>query len=191
MGGGVGLTKHPMNDFNKVILTGRLTADPVFKTIDQTDLSEFTLAVNRKYKTETDAVKQSTEFVAIEAWGRNAQSVRAYLKKGRQVLLEGELHINKWEADGVNHSRPVVKASNIQFLSEGKPDAQAQPAARTEKTRKGKEPMNCRSEGLAFVGGYVHRNLKAKIKRVARSEKRTVTDVITGFLQDGVTSRKK
>ena len=121
-----------MNDLNRIFLTGRLTADPVFKTVGQSNVSEFSLAVNRKFKGDADTVKQSTEFIAIEAWGNQATAVRDYLTKGRQVLLEGELHINQWEDASGKHSRPVVKASNIQFLGNGKPEAQAQTAARSE-----------------------------------------------------------
>lgn len=115
-----------MNDLNRIFLTGRLTADPVFKTVGQSNVSEFTLAVNRRFKTDSDAVQQSTEFVPIEAWGNQATAVRDYLSKGRQVLLEGELHINQWEDEKGKHSRPVVKASNVQFLGNGKPESGTQ-----------------------------------------------------------------
>lgn len=97
--------------YNKVVLVGRLTRDPETKqTLDGNLISTFTLAVNRSNNGEAD-------FIRIVAFRKLAELVHNYLQKGRMVLVEGKLRINKWKAnDGQTRSTPEIWADNIVFI---------------------------------------------------------------------------
>ncbi|MBI5853458.1 MAG: single-stranded DNA-binding protein [Planctomycetes bacterium] len=106
-----------MANFNKVILAGNLTRDPELKyTQSGQAIAKFGLAINRKYK-QGEETKEQTCFVDITAWGRTAEVVNEYAKKGRPILVEGRLEYSTWEKDGQKRSKLEVVAENIQFLS--------------------------------------------------------------------------
>ncbi len=99
-------------DYNKVVLIGRLTRDPeIRQTLDGKLIGNFTIAVNR------GGNRDEADFIKIVAFSKLAELVRDYLAKGRQVLVEGKLRINKWQTnDGQNRSTPEIWADNIVFL---------------------------------------------------------------------------
>uniref|UniRef100_A0A7C5RJ52 Single-stranded DNA-binding protein n=1 Tax=Fervidobacterium thailandense TaxID=1008305 RepID=A0A7C5RJ52_9BACT len=101
--------------FNKVILVGRLTRDPETRqTLDGNLIATFTLAVDRAGNGETD-------FIRIVAFRKLAELVHTYLQKGRMVLVEGKLRINKWTSnDGITRSTPEIWADNIVFVDSKK-----------------------------------------------------------------------
>ena len=106
-----------MANFNKVILAGNLTRDPELKyTQSGQAIAKFGLAINRKFK-QGEETKEQTCFVDITAWGRTAEVVNEYAKKGRPILVEGRLEYSTWEKDGQKRSKLEVVAENIQFLS--------------------------------------------------------------------------
>ncbi|MFN4223357.1 MAG: single-stranded DNA-binding protein, partial [Fervidobacterium nodosum] len=89
--------------YNKVVLVGRLTRDPETKqTLDGNLITTFTLAVNRANNGEAD-------FIRIVAFRKLAELAHTYLQKGRMVLVEGKLRINKWKTnDGQSRSTPEI-----------------------------------------------------------------------------------
>lgn len=106
-----------MASFNRITLVGNLVRDPELKYIPSgTPICSFAIAVNRKYK-QGDDWKESTCFIDIETWGRQAETASEYLKKGRQVLIDGRLEQDRWEAqDGSKRSKHKVVANQIVFL---------------------------------------------------------------------------
>lgn len=106
-----------MNDFNKVILTGRLGKDCELKyTPTGTAITNFPIAVNRTSKKEGQT-QQECSFFDIVVIGKSAENCSQYLSKGSFVLIEGRLRQNVWEKDGKRRSRVEVIADNVQFLS--------------------------------------------------------------------------
>jgi single-strand DNA-binding protein len=108
-----------MADLNEIRLIGRLTKDPVSKTIPSgTQLATFGLATSHKYKDQTGVAKEDTVFVDITCWGKLAELASKYLKKGRQVFIGGRLRYETWEDKqaGQKRSKLTVVADNIQFL---------------------------------------------------------------------------
>jgi len=96
--------------FNQTTLVGRLTRDAELKyTKNSKAVASFGLAVN-KFK------KDEALFIEINLWGKSAEAVNQYLKKGTQVLASGELEIQKWEKDGVKHQKTVINCFNVQLL---------------------------------------------------------------------------
>jgi len=102
-----------MASFNRIILAGNLTRDfEVRYTNDKTEVVSNTIAVNRKFKD-----KDETTFVDFTAFGKVAETMNQYLKKGSNVLIEGRLQQNNWTTqEGQKRSKLVVIVESFQFL---------------------------------------------------------------------------
>ena len=108
-----------MASFNKVILAGNLTRDPELRyTPKGTAIARITLAVNRSWKTETGETKEEVSFVDIDAFGRQAEVIGQYLKKGRPLLVEGRLRQDSWEDKNTQQKRTklMVVLEGFSFL---------------------------------------------------------------------------
>lgn len=105
-------------ELNRVFLIGRLTKDPeVRQTSNGTPVTNFTIAINRKYKSVTGELKEDTTFVGIVAWQKLAELCKQFLAKGRAVLVEGKLQNRSWETeDGQKRSTLEIRADRIEFL---------------------------------------------------------------------------
>lgn len=87
-----------MASFNKVILLGNLTRDPELRyTPKGTAMARIGLAVNRSYTTDTGERKEEVSFVDVDVWGRQAETLAQYMRKGRPLLVEGRLKLDTWE----------------------------------------------------------------------------------------------
>lgn len=106
---------------NKVFLAGNLTREPDLRyTPAGLAVASFGLAVNRKWKDKNGEQKDDVCFVVINAFGRTAEVMGEYLKKGSPVFVEGRLQFSRWEKDGQKQSALRVVADSFQFLSSGK-----------------------------------------------------------------------
>ena len=106
-----------MASFNKVIMIGNLTRDPELRTTPKgTSVCSFSLALNRRYKTESGEDRDETTFVDIEAYGKQAELIGKYLVKGRPLMVEGRLKLDSWEKNGEKRSRLKVVTENFQFM---------------------------------------------------------------------------
>ena len=99
-----------MANFNKVILAGNLTRDPELKyTPKGTAIARFGMAINRTWKTETGENKEEVTFVDIDAFGRQAEVISQYMKKGRPFLLEGRLKLDQWEDKNTHQKQSKLR----------------------------------------------------------------------------------
>ena len=81
-----------MASFNKVILMGNLTRDPELRyTPKGTAIAKIGLAVNRNWTSESGEKKEEVTFVDVDVFGRTAENVGQYMRKGRPILVEGRL----------------------------------------------------------------------------------------------------
>jgi len=111
-----------MANFNKVILMGNLTRDPELRyTPKGTAIAKLGLAVNRTWKTDTGDTKEEVTFVDVDAFGRQAETLGQYMKKGRPILVEGRLRLDTWEDKQTNQKRTKlgVVMESFQFLDFG------------------------------------------------------------------------
>ena len=111
-----------MASFNKVILAGNLTRDPELRyTPKGTAIARLGLACNRKWKSETGEMKEEVTFVDVDAFGKTAETIGQYLKKGRPILIEGRLRYDTWEDKNTKQkkSKLGVVLENFQFLDSG------------------------------------------------------------------------
>ena len=99
-----------MANFNKVILAGNLTRDPEMRyTPKGTAIARFGLAINRTWKNEAGESQTEVTFVDIDAFGRQAEVISQYLKKGRPVLLEGRLKLDQWEDKNTHQKQSKLR----------------------------------------------------------------------------------
>lgn len=108
-----------MSNFNKVFLMGNLTRDIELRhTPSNMAVAGFGLAVNRRYRTGDGDQREETTFVDCEAWGRQAEVMSQYLRKGRPVFVEGRLKLDQWEDrnDGSKRSKIKVVVEQFQFI---------------------------------------------------------------------------
>lgn len=103
---------------NKVILLGRLTADPQLQyTQSGRKHSRFTVAVNNPYKDKNGDWQEDTAFVDCILWGEKAERFIERGYKGARVLVEGRLIQNRWEdKDGNKRSKLEVRIERVQVL---------------------------------------------------------------------------
>src|SRR3989344_1877993 len=104
-------------NLNKVFIIGRLTADPELRTTPSGDhVVSFSIATNRYWRTKEGERKESTEFHNIVAWGRQAEVINQFSKKGSIIMIEGRLQTRSWEGkDGQTRRTTEIVAENIQL----------------------------------------------------------------------------
>jgi len=108
-----------MASFNKVILMGNLTRDPELRyTPKGTAIAKIGLAVNRVWTNEAGEKKEEVTFVDVDVFGRTAENVGQYMRKGRPIMVEGRLKLDQWDdkATGAKRSKLGVVAETVQFL---------------------------------------------------------------------------
>lgn len=115
-----------MASYNKVLLMGNLTKDPELRyTPSGTAVANLRLAVNRKYRTKEQELKEEVCFITAVVWNKQAETCNQYLHKGSSVFVEGRLQSRSWEDNaGAKRSVVEVRAERVQFM--GAPRAQAQ-----------------------------------------------------------------
>jgi single-strand DNA-binding protein len=108
-----------MASFNKVLLVGNLTRDPELRyTPKGMAVVSAGLAVNRHWTSESGEKKEEVTFVDFSAWGRTAENLAQYMKKGGAILIEGRLRLEQWDdkQTGQKRQKLTVIAETIQFL---------------------------------------------------------------------------
>ena len=107
-----------MASFNKVILLGNLTRDPETRvTANGNTICKLGMAVSRVYSTRDGERKEETTFVDIDAFGKQAEVITKYMRKGRPLMVEGRLKLDQWETnEGQKRSKLGVVLENFQFV---------------------------------------------------------------------------
>jgi single-strand DNA-binding protein len=105
---------------NKVLLYGNLTRDPEVKALPSgQQVASFGIATNRTFKNREGAQQEQTEFHNIVAFGRTAEVMGQYLKKGRGVFIEGRLQTRSWDKEGQKQYRTEIIVDSFQFGPQG------------------------------------------------------------------------
>jgi single-strand DNA-binding protein len=95
--------------FNKVLLIGNVVKDTESKSVKNTSVARFRLAVDDTIK------KDSVLYIDVEAWDKQAEFAEKWLKKGKGVIVDGRLCMDSWEKDGKKETKIFVKAQEIRF----------------------------------------------------------------------------
>lgn len=111
-----------MASVNKVILIGNLTRDPELRyTPKGSAVCELGLAVNRKYRLESGEAREEVTFLDVTFWGKQAETISKWMKKGRPLYIEGRLQMDTWDdkTTGQKRSKTRIVGEEFQFLGDG------------------------------------------------------------------------
>ena len=123
-----------MASFNKVILIGNLTRDPELRyTPKGTAIAKVSLAINRVWTNEAGEKKEEVTFVDVDVFGKAADTVGQYMKKGSSMMVEGRLKLEQWDdkQTGQKRQRLGVVSESFQFLGSKEPSTSPAPQPRT------------------------------------------------------------
>lgn len=123
-------------NINKVILMGRLTADPELKTsANNVSIVQFTVAVNRRYAKEG---QQNVDFIDCTAFSRSAEFLSKYFRKGSSIIVFGNIQVDQWK-DKEGHSRRSTRVivDELQFGESKNRDSSASAAVPASGDREG------------------------------------------------------
>lgn len=109
-----------MPNYNKVLLMGHLTRDPQLSyTPTQMAIVEFGIATNHKWTGKDGSQKEEVYFGDCKAFGKTADNINKYFKKGRAIFVEGRLVTDSWTAqDGSQKSRTRINIDSFQFVGD-------------------------------------------------------------------------
>ena len=126
-----------MPNFNRVILMGNLTRDPELRYIPGSGqaVADLSLAISRRTRTQEGEWRDSATYVDITACGRQAEAIHKYFTRGRPILVEGYLQLDRWiskkktekHPDGEPRSKLRVVLERFEFITSR--DSEARPAA--------------------------------------------------------------
>jgi single-strand DNA-binding protein len=107
---------------NKVFLYGNLTRDPELKALPSgQQLASFGIATNRSFKDKNGQKQEATEFHNVVAFGRTAEVIAQYMKKGRPLFIEGRIQTRSWDdkEGGKKNYRTEIIVDSFQFGADG------------------------------------------------------------------------
>ena len=127
---------------NKVLLIGRLTANPELKyTTSNNAVTTFSIAVDRNFKNENG--NKEADFINIVAWNKKAELIHQYLKKGDRVGISGRLQVRKYQNErGENRYVTEVVADEVEFLNSKKSSLDEKNPVKSEDNRTLEEKVN-------------------------------------------------
>lgn len=109
-----------MSDLNKVFLNGNITNDLNEKSFvfigNGTAKLSVSIAVNKSIK-RGDSWENKPSFFEVVCWGKLAERIKGYAKKGQRISVSGELSQESWESNGQKHSKVVVIADNVELAT--------------------------------------------------------------------------
>ena len=103
---------------NKAIIIGNLTRDPELRSLPSgVKVCSFSIATNRVWKDKNGARQESTDYHNVVTFGRSAETVAQYMKKGSSILVEGRIQTRSWEDknSGEKKYRTEIVAERTQF----------------------------------------------------------------------------
>jgi len=114
------------SSINRVVLIGRLTSDPELRALPSgTSVCNLRLACNGVRKADDGEYAEKPNFFNVAVYGARAESVHRYMRRGRQVAIDGRLEWRDWETpEGLKRQTVEIVAERVQFLERGRADGQ-------------------------------------------------------------------
>lgn len=102
---------------NKALVIGNLTRDPELRSLPSgIQVTSFSVATNRVWKDKSGARQESADYHNVVVFGKQAETVNQYMKKGSSVLVEGRMQTRSWDGpDGKKNYRTEIIAERVQF----------------------------------------------------------------------------
>jgi len=101
---------------NRYTAIGNLTKDPNCRDAGESKVCNFSIAIN-EYHYNGGSKNQSTFFIDVECWNRQAENCTKFLSKGNKVAIEGKLKTNSWEKNGQKFTKFICVADRVHFLA--------------------------------------------------------------------------
>lgn len=125
---------------NKVLLYGNLTRDPEVRALPSgQQVTNFSVATNRTFKDKNGQQQEQTEFHNVVAFGRTAEVIGQYLKKGRPIFIDGRIQTRTWEKEGVKQYRTEIVVDSFQFGPQAAAQGQNRAPEGTSEGQQGEE----------------------------------------------------
>ena len=133
-----------MASLNRALLIGNVGNDPEIRTLNNNEkVASFRLATTERYKDRNGDVKENTEWHQIVAWGKMADIVEKFVKKGSQLYVEGKITTRKWtDKDGNDRFTTEIRAEGIQILGKKETTATRQEESQALKALKEEDDPN-------------------------------------------------
>lgn len=101
---------------NRATIIGNLTRDPELKSLPSgVKVASFSVATNRVWYDQNKQKQEATDYHNIVSFGRPAETIAQYMKKGSSIYVEGRLQTRSWEQDGKKNYRTEIIAEKFQF----------------------------------------------------------------------------
>lgn len=105
---------------NKAMIAGNLTRDPELKSLPSGNkVANFSVATNRTWKDQNGVKQEAVEYHNVTAYGKQAEVIAQYMRKGSAIFVEGRLQTRSWEAEGKKNYRTEIIVDNFQFMGTG------------------------------------------------------------------------
>jgi single-strand DNA-binding protein len=137
-----------MASVNRVTIIGNLTRDPEIRNTPKgTAVAELGVAINRTWKDDSGNKQEETTFVDVTFWGKQAEVLAQYTKKGDPIYIEGRLQLDTWDdkETGKKRSKLKVTGEQFQFLGRKKGDDARPDQQRSEQASQ--DPSNRDEDG--------------------------------------------
>ena len=133
-----------MASLNRSLLIGNVGNDPEIRTINNNEkVASFRLATTERYKDRNGEVKENTEWHHVTAWGKLADIVEKFVKKGSSVYVEGKITTRKWtDKEGNDRYSTEIRAEGIQVLGKRETTATRQEESQALKALKEEDDPN-------------------------------------------------
>ena len=132
---------------NKVILLGNVGKDPEVKTFESGTIKvSFPLATTEKWKDKDGNKQESTEWHNCELWGKRAEVIQKYVKKGDKLYVEGKIKTESWEKEGEKKYTTKISVTDFEFIG-GKSSGSGQVS---EAQAAGQPEQKVGEDGLPF-----------------------------------------
>ena len=116
-----------MASLNKVQIIGNITRDPETRNTPKgTVVAEVGIAINRNYTTESGEKREEVTFIDVTFWGKQAEILGQYAKKGGSLYIEGRLQLDSWDDKETGQKRSKLKVTGEQFQFLGKKGGERQ-----------------------------------------------------------------
>lgn len=100
--------------YNTIVAAGYLVSDPEVRDVNSKKVCKIRMCISGNRAQDKDKC-----FIDVELWNRQAEIAQEYLKKGRSIIVNGELKLSSWEKDGQKHQKYFITGNSFTFLNSG------------------------------------------------------------------------
>jgi len=120
--------------YNTIVAAGYLVSDPETRDVNSKKVCKIRMCISGNRVQDKDKC-----FIDVELWNRQAEIAQEYLKKGRSIIVNGELRLSSWEKDGQKHQKYFITGNSFSFLNTGSSNDESDNSSSSSKSSKAVE----------------------------------------------------